>query len=100
MHPADAKARGISDGDTVRVHNDIGELMLPAYVTARIMPGVVVVRHGAWIRRSDKITALSPDGVDVRGAENWLTLSTDYPWTTGKVLSTNMVEVGKVEEGD
>ena len=45
---ADANSRGISDGDTVHVFNDKGELYMTAYVTERIMPGVVVVRHGAW----------------------------------------------------
>ena len=99
MHPADAKARGVKDGDIVWVHNDRGEIMLPVYVTSRILPGVVVVRHGAWVKPSSMTTALSPDGVDVRGAENRLTWSTDYPWTTGKLLSTTMVDVGKVEGG-
>ncbi|MCL5961557.1 MAG: molybdopterin-dependent oxidoreductase [Chloroflexi bacterium] len=45
---ADARSRQIKDGDLVRVFNNRGELFLPAYVTSRIMPGVVVVRQGAW----------------------------------------------------
>ena len=45
---ADARARQVKDGDLVKVFNQKGELLLPAYVTSRIMPGVVVVRQGAW----------------------------------------------------
>ncbi len=45
---ADARARDIRDGDAVRIYNDKGELVLPAYVTSRILPGVTVVRQGAW----------------------------------------------------
>ena len=32
MHPTDAKARGIADGDKVRVWNDRGEILLTALV--------------------------------------------------------------------
>ena len=32
MHPTDAKARGIADGDKVRVWNDRGEITLTALV--------------------------------------------------------------------
>ncbi|MBI2917987.1 MAG: molybdopterin-dependent oxidoreductase [Chloroflexi bacterium] len=52
---ADASARGIMDGDRVRVHNEKGELVLPAYVTSRIMPGVTVVRQGAWYQEDNGV---------------------------------------------
>ena len=39
---ADAEARGISDGDMVRVYNQNGSTVLPAKVTDRIAPGVVL----------------------------------------------------------
>ncbi len=45
---ADARKRGIADGDEVRVFNDRGEITLPAYVTSRVLPGVTLVRQGAW----------------------------------------------------
>src|SRR5262249_33738433 len=48
MNPADAAARGISDGETVRVFNDRGATVLPVKVTPRIAPGVVSIKEGAW----------------------------------------------------
>ncbi|HTT11103.1 MAG TPA: molybdopterin oxidoreductase family protein [Burkholderiaceae bacterium] len=42
MHPVDAFARGIADGDRIRVFNDRGELELAVRVTDRARPGVVV----------------------------------------------------------
>lgn len=44
----DAMARGISDGDLVRVFNRRGECIVPALVTETIMPGVVGLGEGAW----------------------------------------------------
>ena len=42
IHPIDAAARGIAEGERVRVFNDRGELELVARVTDRARPGVVV----------------------------------------------------------
>ena len=44
MHPADAKARGIADGDEVRVWNDRGEIALKARVDGAVPAGVVAAR--------------------------------------------------------
>ena len=55
IHPIDADARGIADGDAVRVFNDRGELRLTARVTDKARPGVVVALS-IWWRK------LSPDG--------------------------------------
>jgi anaerobic selenocysteine-containing dehydrogenase len=44
MHRADAKARGINDGDKVRVFNQRGEIMLKARVDGAVQPGVVSAR--------------------------------------------------------
>ena len=35
MNVSDAKARGIVDDDLVRVYNDIGEMIISAYVTSK-----------------------------------------------------------------
>ena len=44
---ADASSRGIKDGDIVKIFNERGGVLLGAYITERIMPGVVGVDHGA-----------------------------------------------------
>ena len=49
----DAKGRAIKDGDLVRVYNDMAEVIMPAHVTSRITPGVVIIRHGAWPELSE-----------------------------------------------
>ena len=77
MSVADATARGINDNDLVHVYNDVGEIILPAYVTSRIVPGTVIVRFGAWYEPSQDKTALMPDGIDMRGAANFL-IKDDY----------------------
>ncbi len=41
IHSADARARGIADGETVRVYNRRGEIFLKARVDGAVQPGVV-----------------------------------------------------------
>jgi anaerobic selenocysteine-containing dehydrogenase len=63
MHPDDARARGLRDGATVRVWNDLGEVRLPLAVTPRVRPGVISSLKGAWMRTSDNgqtVSALAP----------------------------------------
>jgi anaerobic selenocysteine-containing dehydrogenase len=63
MHPDDARARGLRDGSTVRVWNDLGEVHLPLRVTDVIPPGVVSTWKGTWFRTSDNgqtVSALCP----------------------------------------
>ena len=60
MHPADAQARGIADGDKVRVFNDRGSYTLRARVNGKARPGVVVAPSVWWKKHS-------PDG---RNANN------------------------------
>ena len=48
MHPDDAAARDIVDGDRVRVFNDRGTLELAVRVTDRARPGVVVALSIWW----------------------------------------------------
>jgi anaerobic dimethyl sulfoxide reductase subunit A len=52
LHPDDAAARGIGDGDTVYVFNDCGCIKLPASLSRRIPPGVVSIGQGATYRPS------------------------------------------------
>jgi anaerobic selenocysteine-containing dehydrogenase len=46
LHPSDARALGLSDGDTARVRSRAGSIELPVELTEDIMPGVVSVPHG------------------------------------------------------
>ena len=46
LHPDDAKAHGIEDGDKVSVKSRVGQLTVEAEITDAIMPGVVSIPHG------------------------------------------------------
>lgn len=48
INPADAKAKGIKDGDLVRVFNDRGQLLAGAVLTDSYPRGVVRIEEGAW----------------------------------------------------
>jgi anaerobic selenocysteine-containing dehydrogenase len=51
MHSADAHARGIADGEAVRVYNSRGEIFLKARVDGAVRPGVVSARLN-WAKLS------------------------------------------------
>jgi anaerobic selenocysteine-containing dehydrogenase len=46
VHPDDAAARGLDDGDLVRVTSRVGSIELPAEISDEILPGVVSIPHG------------------------------------------------------
>ena len=61
---ADAAARGIADGDLVRVFNAQGSVEIKARVTPLVRPGTVAMPKGVWRRHSRNgftATALVPD---------------------------------------
>ena len=63
MHPEDAAARGIGDGDEVRLHSPLGEVRCAARVSDRVRPGVVELPKGLWKRHTRNgwtSNALSP----------------------------------------
>jgi biotin/methionine sulfoxide reductase len=70
IHPRDAEARGIADGNIVRVFNDRGATLAGAVVTDRVRPGVVVLPTGAWY---DPAHPAEPGSLDVHGNPNVLT---------------------------
>jgi anaerobic selenocysteine-containing dehydrogenase len=58
MHAADASARGIADGDSVKVYNDRGEIFLRARVDGTVQPGVVSARLN-WAKLSSGSTNIN-----------------------------------------
>lgn len=48
IHTEDAKARGIANGDIVRLFNKRGQVLAGAVVTDGIIQGTVALREGAW----------------------------------------------------
>ena len=46
--PADASARGLVDGDIVRIFNDRGACLAGVVVDDGVRPGVVQMSTGAW----------------------------------------------------
>ena len=53
MHPDDAAARGLAEGDLVRVFNDRGACLAGLRVSADLLPGVVQMSTGAWFSPVD-----------------------------------------------
>jgi biotin/methionine sulfoxide reductase len=48
MHPADAAARGLQDGQTVRIFNARGACHAGLIISDTVRPGVVQIATGAW----------------------------------------------------
>jgi anaerobic selenocysteine-containing dehydrogenase len=64
MNPEDAAARGLAEGDMVRVFNELGEVHCPLTVQPTIRRGTVSLPKGIWrrnTRNSVTGTALVPD---------------------------------------
>lgn len=64
IHPQDAAARGIADGDEVTVWNDRGSYAVKASVTDKMLSGIVV-SQGLWWQQAEgartRANALTPD---------------------------------------
>jgi anaerobic selenocysteine-containing dehydrogenase len=52
LHPQDAAARRLEDGGYVRVHNDLGEVVVRLRVSDEVRPGVASLPKGIWNRHS------------------------------------------------
>ncbi len=85
MHPDDAEARGIADGDAVEVFNDRGKIPLRAKVGASVPAGVAASRLG-WNK-------LTRDGQGV----NSLTSETLTDLGGGPTFYSTLVEVRRVQ---
>lgn len=67
LHPDDAHARGIADGDRIRVFNDLGDVHVEAVVTPEVRPGTVALPKGLWSKSTfngETGTALVPDAIE------------------------------------
>ena len=80
INASDARRLGIRTGDNIEIWNDRGRVVVPAYVTERLMPGVLVLHEGAWID-------LDANGVDRAGNPDMLT--PDEPSPAGAFAYNN-----------
>jgi len=89
INSADAYRLGIKDDDRVMAYNDRGRVVMQAYVTARIMPGLVAIHHGGKF-------IPGPDGIDF-GASPSSLLGGDTESCVTPAKATNLVNVVKYE---
>lgn len=64
MNPEDAAARGLDEGDELRIWNALGEVRIKAHLTHLVRPGTVAMPKGVWRRHTANgytSNALSPD---------------------------------------
>lgn len=69
LHPLDAEARSIRDGDRVKVYNGRGEIVLKAVVTDKMLPGTAI-SQGLWWEGEDgpqRVNVLTPDRLSDMG---------------------------------
>ena len=85
IHPDDAHARGLADGDPLRLFNDRGSLQLTALINPALPAGVVAARLD-WAK-------LHPDGSNV----NALTSERLTDIGRGATFYSTLVEVTKIE---
>jgi anaerobic selenocysteine-containing dehydrogenase len=64
LHPADALAVGVSDGDAVRLRTPAGEMVSEVRVRPDLAPGSVSVPHGVPDHNVSRLTSARPGSVD------------------------------------
>lgn len=95
LHPADAAARGIADGDTVRVFNDRGSLLASAEISDAARRDVVQMATGAWF---DPVDPGRIGGLERHGNPNVLTADIGTSQLAqGPSPNTCLVEVEKFD---
>ena len=88
LNAQDAAAKGIVQGDTVRIFNSYGSCLRNAITTERLMPGCVALPHGTWCDLTED------ESMDKSGSDNWMLA----PDTSGQGVSgynTNLVNYEK-----
>jgi anaerobic dimethyl sulfoxide reductase subunit A len=86
LHPADAAARGIGDGDEVEVRSAQGRLRRPCRVTEDVAQGVVSLLAGIGPRFDES-------GCETEGSANVLTSAEPTLPGRGARLHSTLVEV-------
>lgn len=90
MNPADAAARGVKDGDVVRVFNDRGQMLAGVQITDDIMPGVIRINEGGWF---DPVNAREIGSLCAYGDVNTLTTGV----ATSKLAQANCGQTAVAE---
>ncbi len=68
MHPSDAAARGLEDGDLTRVFTDRGEVHVKLRLDEGLREGVAVIPQGRWISREGfSVNVLTHDDITDMG---------------------------------
>lgn len=90
---ADAEARGISDGDLVRLFNERGETLAAARISDDVRQGVALLPTGAWF---DPVDRAASSAREKHGNPNVLTLDKGTSSLgQGPISHTTLVEVEK-----
>jgi biotin/methionine sulfoxide reductase len=93
IHPEDARARGIGDGDVVRLYNARGACLAGAQLTDTVSRGVLRLACGAWYDPADTDT----DAVCAHGNANMLTRDRGTSRLgQGPSSATTLVEIERV----
>lgn len=96
LHPDDAAARGIADGDEVEVSSPTGSVRLPASLTDDVARGVVVVPHGWGHASSGPRRARALPGANVNDVIPGGPAHMD-PVSGQAVMLAHVVEVARAE---
>ena len=92
LHPSEAEKRGIKNGDVISIYNDRGTVLAGAYITERIMPGVVYIDHGA------KWDSIALGEIDRGGAINTIVpRNTTSKNAVGHAVSGFLAQVEKTD---
>ncbi|HEX2969767.1 MAG TPA: molybdopterin-dependent oxidoreductase [Bacteroidales bacterium] len=85
ISPEDADSRNLSDGDTIRIFNQNGEMLSVVRISARIPAGCVVLHNGIWLNES--------------GGGNLLTSGEETDMGYGAAFHDTHVEITAINHG-
>ena len=92
INPVDAQARGIQNGDMLKVYNDRGTILAGARISERAMPGAVIINKGS------RVDPIAPH-LDRGGAANLISPEKQVSkHCKGFAVSGYLIEVAKVTD--